>query len=126
MQLNLRLPHQLADQIRGRPAPAAEQGAANGVHGAGIRLRRGAGENAEGAHSGGHRGRRTEGAAVRAGAVGNGYLRAGQRGALAGARRGHSQSRQRDEAGLSGASNIDGGAGHAAGEVGAGGQLYAA
>ena len=67
-----------------------------------------------------------KGAAVRAGAVGNGYLRAGQRRALAGARRGHSQSRQRDEAGLSGASDVDGGAGHAAGEVGAGGQLYAA
>ena len=38
----------------------------------------------------------------------------------------HGQSRQRNEAGLSGAADADGGAGNAAGGLGAGGQLYAA
>ena len=122
----LRLPHQPADQIRGRAAPAAEQGPADGVYGAGVRVRRGAGEDAEGPHGGGDRGGGAEGPAVRAGAVGDGHLRAGERGTLAGARRGHGQSRQRDEAGLSGAADADGGAGNAAGGLGAGGQLYAA
>ena len=39
----LRLAHQPADQVRGGPVPAAGKGAENGLHGPGVRLRRGAG-----------------------------------------------------------------------------------
>lgn len=73
----------------------------------------------KGPHGGGHRGGGAEGPALWTGPVGNGHLRTWEPGADAGARHRYGGGIQRHEAGVHRPADADGGAGYAAGEMGA-------